>query len=173
MNKKSGVQEAAKEHMTTSHVLGPDESLPGTVSYDVPIDPDLLKLSPAAQDEVEVLLKQLLAIVRISGKRKEFNSKAMLVKHTATGQCCISRCLSMLMKSPYHAEFASLSPCNGTAQPQPVRQWHATTPEVPFVASLLRKPLWSAETDSEDNLALSVMTELQFAMELVKRGPLP
>ena len=62
MNKKSGVADAAKEHMTTSQVLGPDESLPGTVSYDVPIDPDLLKLSPAAQDEVEVLLKQLLAI---------------------------------------------------------------------------------------------------------------
>ena len=72
----------AKEHMTTSHVLGPDESLPGTVSYDVPIDPDLLKLSPAAQDEVEVLLKQLLAIFHIRGKRREFNSKAMLVKHT-------------------------------------------------------------------------------------------
>ena len=54
-----------------------------------------------------------------------------------------------------------------------MRQWHATTPEVPFVASLIREPLWSVETDSEDNLALSVMTELQFATELVKRGPLP
>ena len=92
--------------MTTYHVLGPDESLPGTVSYDVPIDPDLLKLSPAAQDEVEVLLKQLLAIFHIRGKRNEINLKAMMVKHIATGQCCISRCLNMLMKSPYHAEFA-------------------------------------------------------------------
>ena len=39
--------------------------------------------------------------------------------------------------------------------------------------SLIRELVWSVETDSEDNLALSVMTELQFAMELVKRGPLP
>ena len=71
--------------MTTSHVLGPDESLPGTVSYDVPIDPDLLKLSPAAQDEVEVILKQLLAIFHIRGKRKEFNSKAMLANTHCNG----------------------------------------------------------------------------------------
>ena len=54
-----------------------------------------------------------------------------------------------------------------------MRQWHATTPEVPCVASLIREPLWTAETDSEDDLALSVMTELQFATELAKRGPLP
>ena len=63
--------------------------------------------------------------------------------------------------------------CNGTALPQPVRQWHAATPEVPFVASLIREPLWCVEADSEDNLALSVMTELQFAMELIKRGRPP
>ena len=131
MNKESGVREIVKEHMTTSHVLGPDESLPGTVSYDVPIDPDLLEPSPAAQAELEVFLKQLLAIVHIRGKRKEFNSKAMLVNHTATGQCCISRCFSMLMKFPYHADLAIFSTRTGTAQPQPVRQWHATTPEVP------------------------------------------
>ena len=73
------------EHMTTSHVLGPDESLPGTVIYDVPIDRDLLKLSPAAQDAIAGFLKQFLAIFHIRGKRKEFNSKALLVKHTATG----------------------------------------------------------------------------------------
>ena len=79
----------------------------------------------------------------------------------------------MLVKSSDHAEITISSTCNGTAQPQPVRQWHATTPEAPFVASLIREPLWPVETDSEDTLALSVMTELQFAMGLVKSGPLP
>ena len=108
-NKKSGVADVAKEHMTTSQVLGPDESLPGTVSYAVPIDSDVLKLSPADQDEVEVIIKQLLAIFHIRGKRKESNSKAMLVKRTAAGQCCISRCLNMLMKSPCHAGIAIFS----------------------------------------------------------------
>ena len=91
-NKTSGVREMVKEHMTTSHVLGPDESLPGIVSNVLPIDPDLLKLTPAAQDESEVLLKQLLEIFHIRGKGKGFNSKAMLARHTAMGQCCISRC---------------------------------------------------------------------------------
>ena len=96
--------------MTTPHVLGPDESLPGTVSYDVPTDPDLLKLTPAAQDEAEVLPKQLLAIFHIRGKRKASTSKAILVTHTATGLCCISRCLNLLMKSPCHAECAISAP---------------------------------------------------------------
>ena len=84
--------------------------MPGTASYDVPTGPYLLKLGPAVQDEVEVLFKQMFAIFHIRGKRKEFNSKAMLVKHTATGQCCISRCLNMLNVSLYHAEFAISAP---------------------------------------------------------------
>ena len=57
MNKKSGVPDMVKEHMTTSHVLAPEGSMPGTVSYDAPTNPALPKLSTGAQDEVEVLPK--------------------------------------------------------------------------------------------------------------------
>ena len=44
MNKESGVLDTVKEHLTTSHVSGPDASLPGTVSCDVPVDPRLTEV---------------------------------------------------------------------------------------------------------------------------------
>ena len=130
--------------MTTSHVLGPDEPLPNTVSYDVPIDPDLLKLSPAAQDEVEVLLKQLLAIFHIRGKMKEFNSKAMLVKHTATGQCCISRCLNMPMKSPLPHRMCNIQHL----------QWHRAAAASVAVACQYNRCPWCCFTRKRTSLAI-------------------
>lgn len=65
--------------MTTSHVLAPDEPLPDTVIYDVSIVPDLLKLSPAAQNEVDVIISHLLAIFHIRDNRNVINFKAMMV----------------------------------------------------------------------------------------------